>query len=288
MPAPDFLSQRERLNDEIADHFQPKQESFMTIRSEIITVTPDDARRFLGNMIHNRPVSASNVRTYAAEILDGRWGLSGQGIIFDSRGRLLDGQHRMHAIIKANKAIKTLAIYGVSPDMFSRMDVGNKRTVADVIDVKNRNTVAGASKYLYREMIGADWWNTHRRPRPMDGVDIIKAHPGIVDSAAATRALKGACKFMVGSALAYCHYRAGKESAERRDIFLSSFDSGADLGVRSPILALRNALAPSVGTRATDCHQVALFICAWSIFKAGGQSKFLRLPNVNPQWSVAL
>jgi hypothetical protein len=286
MPAPDFLTTREHLNDDIAAHHN--QESSMSIVSEIITVTPDDARRFLSKMVHNRPLSMANVKAYTDEINAGRWGLNGQGIIFDSHGRLLDGQHRMHAVIKSGKAIKTLVIRNVSADMFSRMDVGNKRTVADVIDVKNRNTVAGACKFLYREMRGVDWWNSNHRPRPIDGVDIIKAHPGIVESVAVVRPMKGAQRFAACSVLGYCHYRAGKESVERRDQFFASLDTGADLGVRSPLLALRNALAPVAGTRTTDVHQISLIICSWRTFLAGGQCKFLRLPNVNPQWGAPL
>jgi hypothetical protein len=301
MPAPDFLAQREQLNDDITSFIQQQtpgcnqgfteakpQKFNMSITSEIITIKPDDARRYLSNMVHNRPLSQANVKTYAADIESGKWCLNGQGIIFDGKGRLLDGQHRMHAIIRANRPVQTLVIHGVSPETFSRMDIGNKRTVADVIDVKHRNTVAGACKYLFREMSGSDWWNTNCRPRPMDGVNIIKAHPGIVDSVSSTICLKGAAKMIVGSALGYCHYRVGKEDAELRDTFFTSLNSGADLGVRSPILALRNALTPVAGMRATDAHQIALFICAWNMFSAGLQCKFIRLPKDMPKWSTSL
>lgn len=280
-----FTEVRERLNDEIADVINHPREP-MSITTKVITVTPDDARRYLGNMVHNRPLSAANVAAYVREIQAGRWGVTGQGIIFDGKGRLLDGQHRMHAIVKANRSIQTIAVYGVDADMFAFMDTGNKRSGADVINVPNRNRVAAAAKYLFREMSGADWWNNGVRPRPADIIAVVERHPGLVNSASDAYA-GGARSLMVGGCLTYCHYRAGLENPLRRDAFVEAFVSGANLGSRSPILALRNALQPTSGTVITDERQISLFILAWNRYQAAGQCVFLRYAK-GMRWGTAL
>lgn len=296
-----YLQHREDLNDEIiAFKNKPEgacprniaakpQDLSMSITSKVITITPEDARKYLGNMVHNRPVSQANVKTYCEDILGGKWGLNGQGIIFDLKGRLLDGQHRMLAIIKAGKSIQMLAVYGVSDEMFSRMDIGNKRTVADVLDVRNRVPVAAAAKYIFREMKGGGiWWNTNIRFRPINGLDVLKIHPGIEESVSVATGLSGAKKIISVSPLGYCHYRAGLENKAKRDEFFQAFNTGANLGVLSPILALRNACAPVVGSRHTDQYLISLFIVAWNRYLHGGSCKFLRLPKEVPTWAVAI
>lgn len=260
----------------------------MSIVSKIITVTPECARRHLGNMVHNRPLSQANVRRYLAEMEIGRWGMTGQGLIFDPKGRLLDGQHRLHAVIKYGKPVQMLAIYGVSPEMFALIDAGNKRTVSDVLDTKNRNTVAGAAKFLWREMSGATWWNNNVKLCPADAIKVVDAHPALEESAVAVRAHGKAHAYITGSALTYCHYRCGTENSQRRAQFFESFASGADLGARSPILALRTHLTPIPGSRFTDQHRIASFILAWHMYLAGRQCSFIRMTKDVPNWSAAL
>ena len=260
----------------------------MPITSKIITITPNDALTNLTKMVHNRPLSQASVKKYADEIKSGNWGLNGQGIIFDAQGRLLDGQHRMHAIIKSGKSIQTLAVYGVSDEMFSRMDIGNKRSVSDVINVKNRFAVASAAKFLFREMRTGNWWNNHVVFHPINGVEVMQEHPGIEDSVAAMSSMKGIKKLITPSISGYCHYRAGMQNKAMRDKFFQSLNTGADLGFASPILALRNALVPVPGSRRTDQNVISLFIVAWDKYIDGEPSKFIKLPKNVPFWTAAL
>jgi len=259
------------------------------LTTDIITVTPEMAAGFLQKMIHNRPVSEKSVKEYANDMLTGNWGLTGQGIIFDDRGRLLDGQHRMRAVIAAKIPVKFMAVRGISPDMFSRLDVGNKRTSADVISCKHNVTVAGALKYVYREECGFSWWNNNVRLKPYMSVECFGRHSGIVESACAIQKCKSG-GMMTPSTLAYCHYRAAMDG--RPDVleqFFSRFASGADLSKDSPILALRNYLAYA-GDRATvkDFNMIAAFIIAWYKIIDGSRCLILRLPIEMPTWRTEI
>jgi len=122
------------------------------MRTEVKTVTPEMARVFLSNNKNNRPVRDATVLEYASQIYRGLWRLTGQGISFDPDGFLLDGQHRLHAVIKSNRSIDTLIIYNVPSDTFNTYDSGKKRTAADVFSIegiKNYTSAAATiSKYL--------------------------------------------------------------------------------------------------------------------------------------------
>ena len=64
-------------------------------------VTPDMARTYLKSNTHNRPLDAARVSKYAADMRAGRWLVSPETISFDEHGVLLNGQHRLGAIVES-------------------------------------------------------------------------------------------------------------------------------------------------------------------------------------------
>ena len=81
----------------------PLNMSGTEIRTETILVTPEMARRWLdSNTRSNRRPSAKTVDAYAREMAAGRWLVTHQGIAFNQAGELVDGQHRLLAIIEAD------------------------------------------------------------------------------------------------------------------------------------------------------------------------------------------
>jgi hypothetical protein len=53
----------------------------------------------------NRKLSEQTVQSYATDMKNGRWFLNHQGIAFDVNGDLLDGQHRLWAVVLSGKSI---------------------------------------------------------------------------------------------------------------------------------------------------------------------------------------
>jgi len=82
---------------------------------KVLKVTPAMAKQMLESNSNYRLISQKHVDRLAAEMSCGRWALNGQAIIFSSESKLLDGQHRLHAIIKSNTTIETAVVYGVDP-----------------------------------------------------------------------------------------------------------------------------------------------------------------------------
>lgn len=71
------------------------------ITAKVETITPEIAKTMLGENVNNRRISRDNVNLFAREIRNGEWRFNGEAIKFGKDGRLLDGQHRLLAVIAA-------------------------------------------------------------------------------------------------------------------------------------------------------------------------------------------
>jgi len=95
------------------------------------TITPQMAAAFLSNNGGNRKIRKGAVAKYAAIIGDGNWRRTPEAVIFDKDGVLMNGQHRMSAIVKSGVSVDMLVITNVERDAFPALDRGVSRTTAD-------------------------------------------------------------------------------------------------------------------------------------------------------------
>lgn len=94
------------------------------ITAEVRKVTPELAKTWLGTTEKNRTFRKSRVAQYAADMKAGRWQLNGEAIKFDKNGHLLNGQHRLHAVVRADTTVPMLVISGLDPETRTTMDSG--------------------------------------------------------------------------------------------------------------------------------------------------------------------
>jgi hypothetical protein len=153
----------------------------MQAKVEIIDVAY--AKQLLEQNPHNRPISAATVRRYASDMKAGRWNNNGQGIVLTPEGKLLDGQHRMAAIVEAQTPIGMLVVRGVPQDTFVTMDSGKPRSMGDVLAIEgyvHTNTLAGIARASYGYVAGA----SVRYPATKATLEaFIRAHPYMQDVA---------------------------------------------------------------------------------------------------------
>lgn len=96
-------------------------------------ITPSRAKQLLEANINNRRVKVEVVNRYAQDILTGRWKEdTGEVIKVSKSGIILDGQHRLYAIVKANTAIFLHIVYGVEESVSDVLDTGSIRNARDV------------------------------------------------------------------------------------------------------------------------------------------------------------
>jgi hypothetical protein len=104
------------------------------MKTDIVKITPEDAKKYLGkNYQKNRKLRSGVVSRYARDMKNGNWGITHQGIAFNTRGELIDGQHRLAAIVECGEPITMMVVRDVSCASFSHLDLGFNRTTEDVL-----------------------------------------------------------------------------------------------------------------------------------------------------------
>ena len=122
------------------------------MKTTLETITPTMAEKYLEkNHQGNRHLRVTHVGNLAAAMSRGEWIPNHQGISFDVLGNLNDGQHRLRAIIQYGHPIQMNVTRDVPVDSFKTVDIGIKRSVADVLGGSVRKNAIGAflSRILY-------------------------------------------------------------------------------------------------------------------------------------------
>lgn len=217
--------------------------------SEIVSVTPDIAKRLLEVNDCNRPIKPRLISRIEHDILNNQFRLNGEPIIVSEDGRLNDGQHRLMAVVSADKTVESFMTFGVPRDSRFTVDMGDVRTTIDFLKM---NTVANArdasivakNLFAYRNHL------THQQQKAgigkQDVVDEYNRQRVAIDAAVA-RFLKESfmrsTKTVPAVATAYVIISNSRVTAAvKREAFFTKLSIGANLDPQSPILHLRGKL----------------------------------------------
>ncbi len=100
--------------------------------NETVVVTPDLAEQWLKSNILNRKARKTRVRMYARDMAAGRWLFNTQGISFATDGSLIDGQHRLMAVVESGVSVTFVVWFNVPPASRSVIDLNGPRNLADI------------------------------------------------------------------------------------------------------------------------------------------------------------
>jgi hypothetical protein len=124
---------------------------------EDVCVTPDQALVWLEKFKFEgeRKLMESVANRYAVDMLLGRWNEDNETPLkFDVDGRLIDGQHRLWAVVLADRPIRFHIHWGVPTDVYRVTDINKPRRVQDVSEPWAQNSKASALARMM--MIGPD------------------------------------------------------------------------------------------------------------------------------------
>jgi len=107
------------------------------VRFKVEEISPQTAESYLNYNKINRPLRKGLVEKYASDMLNGLWGMTHQAIAFDEQGNILDGQHRLWAIVESGKTIEMPVARGLAPEARDYIDQGAPRTVVDVAKLRD-------------------------------------------------------------------------------------------------------------------------------------------------------
>jgi hypothetical protein len=114
-----------------------------------VKITPEVAKDLLTVNPSNRHVRREDVRRWTKDMVAGKWVQTGVPILFSWDMKLLDGQHRLIAIMESGTTQIYNIVTGLAPEAYNVIDTGRIRTGGDVIsdmNFKNYNVMASAIK----------------------------------------------------------------------------------------------------------------------------------------------
>lgn len=212
------------------------------VRTMAVQLTPAVARRMIERNTHNRKISEKVIQKYEAEIRAGEWRLTPGGIGFNDRGELVDGQHRLHAIVRANQTTPMLITLGLPSSSQEKVDRQRRRTLFDALYLAglatNRQEVEIAT-CLTRRMVRSESGVVPSDSMVKQTLDCHLEHIRIVVAAMkGERKTRGLCQASFLSAAVLYHEIAPDKCLE----FLEGVRTGAMLTQDHPAMRMRRFL----------------------------------------------
>jgi len=240
---------------------------------EVVSVSPAMAEALLACNSRNRYMTQSMVLRYADMMAAGLWRLTTEGIAIGNDSVLINGQHRLRAIVTAGVTVQMTVWFGCKPDEFEVADQGKKRTAAQVLSIKDvpNPAVAAALAAILTLQRNFDNGGNGLNPAFRASTQEIVAYSEQMDP----ERRNAACAFGVSiqkltnptaAALAYWHIAENSQRFGRFSEFHENLLSGENL--TGPKLQLREWLkeGPYAKRNAEyiTIKKGAAFVLAWN------------------------
>lgn len=246
---------------------------------ERILLTPELAASLLECNRQNRPLQDQHMRRIAGQILAGKWRFNGDTIKIADDGDVLDGQHRLWAVLESKTAIETVLVRGVAREAFATIDtIRAVRSGGDVLAINGasryRNIMASALMWLIRWQKGVV--PKFRDPRnKVENSDIEAAwlaHPDIELACERAMRLRGIGNPAVFGFLYYVMGNLNEEVAER---MMTTLEDPAGVAIDDPFYALRSWFLSATHKRREPLDCIAVIIKAANAAARGRKIKNL-------------
>jgi hypothetical protein len=254
-------------------------------------ITPSLAKLLLENNLHNRPLKKSKVSDYANQMKLGLWKLSPEGITISKTGKVLNGQHRLHAVILANINVPFMVFTEVEDELFKTFDTGSKRNGADVFHIegiKNASTLAAVIA-LHQYIINKKVRNNNPSDR-LSNTQLLDIY--YQDSnfwtivGQKTRVFYDSCKILNPSIIGSCYAIFVKLNEDDCEKFFNELCVGLNLKKTDITWQLRNKFYndSKSQTKLPITIKMALIIKAWNAMRQDKKVIVLKFDHIREEF----
>lgn len=247
------------------------------MKQERMKIGPSLAAEFLGKNGANRPEHRAATARYVRDMQEGRWRYNPTApIAIDENGGVLDGAHRLRAIITSATTQEFDVLFNVPRDLFPYIDTGERRSGADTLGVLGelsaKNLAAALSWVVNEERAraiaveGAAYRITQRWAITNDAIrDALERHPGIRDSMWVYNRLSPR-RLAPASISVWTHYRFARVDKERADAYWLAVATGEVIGEGDPEFAVRKWLLKALAAPRKPNKEMtaAIIIKGWN------------------------
>lgn len=245
-------------------------------------ITPETAQNLLDINTNNRRLNPRETKKLADEILGDNWTINGETIKVSRTNVLLDGQHRLAAVVETGRPIWTAVVRGLPDAAMSTIDTGRSRPMSQIV------SLAGFSNANHRSAVArivmafnAGRTSTHGvNISPTDMLTYLHDEPldaAVAMVAAATAARTPGSSTVLAAAWHICA-QLDRESADI--FFVEQVMNTIGLTAMSPARALRSRLASFQENSTTaKADQLRFMFAAWNAFRGGRGVSHLQSPR---------
>ena len=251
---------------------------------EKIMLPPEMARQMLERNTINRPLNQPHVNRIARQIRGKLWRYNGDTIKVSTDEDVLDGQHRLWAIIEANMAVETVVVRGISREAFATIDTLSKpRSGADILAIngleRHLKDVASALTWLLRWQRGCveNYKDAFNRVENSDIEAAFADHPLIVK--AVERAITVRRVGNVGI-IAFLFYVLSNRNAELAERFIATLFEPEAVSAEDPFFQLRKYFLSDHHQRKNPVTTIALCIKAANAAHQGKRMRTLQWKSI--------
>lgn len=261
---------------------------------EVVEIGPSQAAEILEGNVSNRLPSSSHVKFLSSQMENGQWKFTGDPIRIGEDGRLLDGQHRLLAIIMSGTSQRFVLMSEFKNNVFHVLDTGKSRNAGDVLSIqgfKNANATAAIARQIINYKRNGKLYFASRSEKGQVGGNAsssLRISNGEILDFVNNNDISSHVDFakiaythlrvMSPSEYGILHYILSNISQDYSERFFDKLIFGVNLDKDDVVLALRNKLIEglSSGLKVPGRVRLGMVFRAWNHFRRGTTtSRFL-------------
>jgi hypothetical protein len=249
-------------------------------------VTPVQAQVYLDSSIGNRLIATGRVIEWSNEMRDDHWQFPAAPLMFNENNQLMDGHHRLRAVISYGKPVKFVVWRNTPTTLMAVIDDGRPRTLGDwlafmgVLDPKVKAAaLLKIVQYDKTKTFTEDRGGT--KNARINRSSLVAAWDTYKDEVESVTPYGHKIERQIGipTAIASATFAVlARQSPDNAINFWEQLGTGANLAEDDPIFALRRQLIKAKQSRSsgahrqdrrTDTQMAALTIKAWNYWLEG-------------------
>lgn len=244
----------------------------------LITITPELAARWLERVPEEQRSMRDNaVDRFAQDMRTSNWRIDYSPYHFSKEGELINGQHRLQAIIESHVTLEDqVVVFGMDRDDYELLDQGSKRTFADTLRwhrFANPNVVSSlVHKYYYWTMNGT-FMKANEAPTQRELLQIANNYQEeMYASIKAGQMVANRVKPFTNTVVATAHLLCHRIEPNDADAFFGRLADGEELSRGNAIHTLRNRWAVNAAKQREKPNanaQAAHLLKAWNYWRDG-------------------
>ena len=263
----------------------------MKVTEIVEEISPAIAAIYLEKNINgdykNRDLRPASVIKWYNVMKKNEWAIDVNPIIFDSNGSMIDGQHRLLAIIRLGRPVRMAVKRGVNPKSFKALDQNESRNAVDFADIERRPETKKSIpvfRWIYNQQVCKSPTITPKVEFRISEYELqewgYENHSAVIDAVIWVRENHGkgvGIPERVMTYLAYNFFKLDRNLGEEYLKYLTHMDSNTKYGTFSMIKLrtikyLQTARANNTTGRSINEWIMSNTISAWNAVREGKQN----------------